>query len=288
LLFVEREQAHHPVVMLCRVLGVSSSGYYARRKRRQSMRAQEDVLLTARIIAIHDRSRATSGAPRVHAELRALGLTCGRKRVARLMRVAALVGCHRRRSVSTTRREPTAPVAPDRVERRFVATAPNTVWSADITYVPTWEGFLYLAVVLDGCSRRIVGWAMADHLRTDLVVQALEMALWDRRPQPGVIHHSDHGCQDTSVAFGQRCLDAGILPSMGSVGDCYDHAVTESFFATLECELLDRHIFRTQAQARTALFAFIEGFYNTQRRHSALGYRSPAEFERHVPDEAAV
>jgi putative transposase len=195
LLFVGREKAHHSVAMLCRALGVSSSGYYAWRKRRQSMRAQEDVVLTARIIAIHDRSRATYGTLRVHAELRALGLTCGRKRVARLMRVAALVGCHRRRSVSTTRREPTAPVAPDRVERRFVATAPNTVWSADITDVPTWGGFLSLAVVLDGCSRRIVGWAMADHLRTDLVVQALEMALWNRRPQPGVIHHSDHGCQ---------------------------------------------------------------------------------------------
>ena len=245
-------------------------------------------MLTARITAIHERSRATYGAPRVHAELAALGLACGRKRVARLMRVASLVGCHRRRSVITTRREPAAPVAPDRVDRQFVATTPNVLWSADITYVPTWEGFLYLAVVLDVFSRRIVGWAMAGHLRTELVIAALEMALWNRRPEPGVIHHSDHGCQYTSVAFGQRCLDARILPSMGSVGDCYDNAITESFFATLQCELLDRHVFRTQAEARTAIFAFVEGFYNTQRRHSALGYRSPAEFERHVPDEAAV
>lgn len=286
--FVEREKANHTAAMLCRVLGVSASGYYAWRKRGQSAHAQKDVVLTARITAIHERSRATYGAPRVHAELAALGLACGRKRVARLMRVASLVGCHRRRSVITTRREPAAPVAPDRVDRQFVATTPNVLWSADITYVPTWEGFLYLAVVLDVFSRRIVGWAMADHLRTELVIAALEMALWNRRPEPGVIHHSDHGCQYTSVAFGQRCLDARILPSMGSVGDCYDNAITESFFATLQCELLDRHVFRTQAEARTAIFAFVEGFYNTQRRHSALGYRSPAEFERHVPDEAAV
>lgn len=274
--------------MLCRVLAVSTSGYYAWRKRGRSAHAQQDAVLAARMVVIHERSRATYGAPRIHAELRALGRTCGRKRVARLMRVAALVGCHRRRSVITTRREPAAPVAPDRVNRQFVATTPNVLWSADITYVPTGKGFLYLAVVLDVFSRRIVGWAMADHLRTELVVQALEMALWNRRPAPGVIHHSDRGCQYTSVAFGQRCREAGILASMGRVGDCYDNALTESFFATLECELLDRHVFRTQAEARTALFAFIEGFYNTQRRHSALGYRSPAAFERHAPYEAAV
>jgi putative transposase len=270
------------------VLGVSSSGYYAWRKRCRSARSRANVALTERIMAIHDRSRATYGAPRVHAELRALGLSCGRKRVARLMRVAGLVGCHRRRSVITTRREPAAPVAPDRVNRRFAATIANVLWSADITYVPTWAGFLYLAVVLDVFSRRVIGWAMADHLRTELVVAALDMALWNRRPGPGVIHHSDHGCQYTSVAFGQRCQDAGILPSMGSVGDCYDNAITESFFATLECELLARHVFRTPAQARTAIFAFIEGFYNIQRRHSTLGYRSPTEFERHVRYEATV
>jgi putative transposase len=195
LLFVEREQAHHSVAMRCRVLAVSASGSDAWRRRGPSARARKEVVLTARIVVIHERSRATYGAPRVHAELRALGPACGRKRVARLLRVAALVGCHRRRSVSTTRREPAAPVAPDRVNRQFVATTPHSVWSADITDVPTGAGFLSLAVVLDGCRRRSVGWAMADHLRTDLVVQALDMALWNRRPQPGVIHHSARGCQ---------------------------------------------------------------------------------------------
>ncbi len=286
--FVEREKANHAVAMLCRVLGVSSSGYYAWRKREQSPRAKEDAVLTERITVIHQESRETYGAPRIHAELTAEGVGCGRKRVARLMRQARIVGCHRRRQVVTTHREPAAPVAPDRVDRQFVAVGPNVLWSADITYVPTWMGFLYLAVVLDVFSRRIIGWAMADHLRTDLVVAALDMALWNRRPEHGVIHHSDHGCQYTSIAFGQRCQEAGVQPSMGSVGDCYDNAITESFFDTLECELLDRSIFRTHQEARTAIFEFIEGFYNPHRRHSALGYQSPAAFERQVTQEAAA
>jgi putative transposase len=166
------------------------------------------------------------------------------------------------------------------VQRRFVASAPNRVWTADITAIPTAAGFLYLAVVLDVYSRRIVGWAMADHMRTTLVLAALEMALRTRRPAQGVIHHSDQGCQYTSVAFGRRCTEAGVVPSTGSVGDCYDNAITESFFATLECELLARHAFSSPAAARTALFAYIEGFYNTQRRHSALGYQTPASYER--------
>ena len=220
----------------------------------------------------------------MHAELRAQGLRCGRKRVARLMRAAGLVGCHRRRRVRTTQREPRALPAPDRVQRRFVANAPNQLWTADITYISTWSGFLYLAVVLDVFSRRIVGWAMANHLRSELVVHALEMALWNRRPVTGVIHHSDHTRkrvpgQYTSIAFGQRCQEAGIMPSMGSQGDCYDNAITEAFFATLECELLHQHRFRTHVEARTALFDYIEGFYNTHRRHSALDYRSPAAYE---------
>jgi putative transposase len=286
--FVEREKVNHAIAMLCRVLGVSTSGFYAWRKRGRSTRAQEDAVLTERITVIHQESRETYGAPRVHAALQARAVRCGRKRVARLMRAADLVGCHRRRTTMTTRREPAAPVAPDRVDRQFVATAPNVLWSADITFVPTWMGFLYLAVVLDVFSRRIIGWAMADHLRTELVVQALDMALWNRRPEHGIIHHSDHGCQYTSIAFGQRCQEAGVQPSMGSVGDCYDNAITESFFATLECELLDRSIFRTHAEARAAIFDFIEGFYNTHRRHSALGYRSPAAFERRVIQQEAV
>jgi putative transposase len=190
--------------------------------------------------------------------------------------------------VVTTVREPSAPEVPDHLQRQFVADAPNVRWTADITYVHTWSGFLYLAVVLDVFSRRIVGWAMADHLRTELVLAALDMALWTRRPAPGVIHHSDHGCQYTSIAFGRRCQEAGVVPSLGSRGDCFDNAITESFLATLECELLDRQVFRTRTRARTAIFDYIEGFYNTHRRHSALGYRSPAEFERSAREETAA
>jgi len=268
--------------MLCRVLHVSCSGYHAWRAREPSARARGDAVLTERIRAIHAGSRQTYGAPRIHAELAAAGVHCGTKRVARLMRDAGLVGCHRRRHVVTTVREPGAPAAADHLQRQFVAETPNARWTADITFVPTWAGFLYLAVILDVFSRRIVGWAMADHLRTELVLSALDMALWNRRPEPGVIHHSDHGCQYTSLAFGNRCQEAGVVPSLGSCGDCFDNAVTESFFATLECELIDRHLFRTYAQARTAIFDYIEGFYNTHRRHSALGYLCPAAFERQL------
>ncbi len=187
------------------MLGVSTSGYYAWRGRGRSARCQADAQLTERIRTIHRTSRGTYGAPRIHADLAAHGVRCGRKRVARLMRAEGLVGCHRRKRVRTTQREPRAVPAPDRVQRRFVASAPNQLWTADITYVPTWNGFLYLAVVLDVFSRRIVGWAMADHLRSELVVTALEMALWNRRPAQGVIHHSDQGSQYTSFTFGQRC-----------------------------------------------------------------------------------
>jgi putative transposase len=198
------------------------------------------------------------------------------------MRRAGLVGCHRRRYVGTTVQDRPATPASDRVQRRFVASAPDQLWTADITAIPTLAGFLYLAVVLDVFSRRIVGWAMASHLRTELVLTALEMAIWNRRPARGVIHHSDHGCQYTSLAFGARCQQAGIVPSMGSVGDCYDNAVTESFFATLECELLARERFRTLAAAELAVFDYIEGFYNPHRRHSTLGYQSPAAYERRM------
>lgn len=167
---------------------------------------------------------------------------------------------------------------PDLVDRNFTAEGPDQLWVADITYIPTWAGFLYLAVVVDAWCRRVVGWSMATHLRTELVLSALEMALWRRRPQ-NVVHHSDQGCQYTSIAFGQRCREAGVRPSTGSVGDCYDNAMAESFFATLECELLDRQRFKTQREARMFVFDFIEGFYNPHRRHSALGYLSPVDYE---------
>jgi len=238
-------------------------------------------VLTEQIQTIHAWSRGTYGAPRVHAELRARGVRTGRKRVARLMRAAGLRGVSRRKTVVTTARRTDAPSIPDLVERDFNARRPNELWVADITYVPTAAGFLYLSVVLDVFSRCIVGWAMANHLRAELVLAALEMALDQRRPErERVIHHSDQGSQYTSLAFGQRCRRAGVRPSTGSVGDCYDNAMCESFFATLECELIDRERFTTRAEARMAVFEFIEGWYNPHRRHSALDYESPMSYER--------
>jgi putative transposase len=264
---------------MCRVLGVSPSGYYGWRERPLSARAQADAALSEQIRAIHERSRGTYGVPRVHAELAAAGLHVGRKRVARLMRAGGLAGVSRRRPVYTTVHDRDARPAPDLVDRNFSVPGPNQLWVADITSIPTWAGFLYLAVVRDAWSRRVVGWAMATHLRTALVLEALNMALGQRRPQ-AVIHHSDHGTQYTSIAFGRRCREAGVRPSMGSVGDAYDNALCESFFATLECELLERRRFRTHVEAQMAIFDCIEGWYNPHRRHSALEYLSPLEFER--------
>lgn len=280
-------RARHRVATLCRTLEVSPSGFYAWRARAASARATRDAHLAERIRAIHERSRATYGAPRVHAELQAEGVAVGRKRVARLMRTAGLVGVCRRKWVGTTRRDRDARPAPDLVERDFRAQGPNRLWVADITYIPTMTGFLFLAVVLDAWSRRVVGWAMAGHLRTELVMDALDMALTRRRPKD-VIHHSDQGCQYTSVAFGQRCREACVRPSMGSVGDAYDNAMCESFFATLECELLDRHRFRSHADARMAVFDFIEGWYNPHRRHSGIDYLSPLNYELRAAQETCA
>jgi putative transposase len=279
---VRSHQATHPIATLCRVLGVSASGYYAWAVPPASARATADAALMEQIRVIHTRSRGTYGERRVHAELAALGVRVGRKRIARLMRLLGLAGVSRRKRTQATIRDHDARPAPDLVDRDFTATAPDQLWVADITYVPTWAGFLYLAVVLDAWSRRVVGWAMATHLRTALVLDALNMALTQRRPTR-VVHHSDQGCQYTSIAFGQRCREMGVRPSMGSVGDAYDNAMCESFFATLECELLERHRFPTQAAARLAVFEYIEGWYNPHRRHSALAYRSPVNFERGHP-----
>jgi putative transposase len=276
---VSANQANHSVSRMCRLLGVSPSGYYAWSHRSSSQHAQADAELLARIRAIYERSRGTYGAPRIHAELRVCGELVSRKRVARLMREAGLRGASRRRPITTTTRDAKSRPAPDLVKREFAAEGRDQLWVADITYIPTRSGFLYLAVVVDAWSRRVVGWSMATHLRTELVLAALNMALGQRQPQ-GVIHHSDQGTQYTSIAFGQRCREAGVRPSMGSVGDCFDNALCESFFATLECELLERRQFRTQVEARMAIFEFLEGWYNPHRRHSALGYLSPIEFER--------
>jgi putative transposase len=274
---VSDHQAAYPIARMCRLLGVSSSGYYAWMKRRPSRRAETDAALLAAIHAAHVASRGTYGAPRIHAELTAKGIHIGRKRVARLMVRAGLAGVCRRKFVVTTVKGD-GRQAPDLIERNFTAEAPDRLWVADITYIPTWSGFLYLAVVLDAFSRRIVGWSMATTLATQLVLDALNMALVTRRPKE-VIHHSDQGSQYTSIAFGHRCREAAVRPSMGSVGDAYDNAMCESFFATLECELLDRCRFKTQAEARGAVFAFIEGFYNPRRRHSSIGYLSPIDYE---------
>ena len=284
---MKAHQVTYPVRVMCRLLGVSASGFYAWVKRPLSARAVADIGLTAKIYAIHRRSGESYGSPSIHAELAdEHGIFVGKKRVARLMRAAGLKGLQPRRFVTTTITDPAADVALDQVDRQFTADGPDRLWVADITYIPTWTGFLYLAIVLDVWSRRIVGWAMENHLRTELVLAALDMAIAQRRPL-AVIHHSDRGCQYTSYGFGRRCQEAGIVPSMGSVGDAYDNAMAESSFATLEREVLNRRRFRSQAEARIVLFQWLEGWYNPHRRHSALGYLSPINYERRMLLRAA-
>lgn len=283
-------QAIYPIETMAKTLGASRSGFYAWRERSPSARALADGDLTGRIKTIHQASRQIYGAPRVYAELADAGVHVGRKRVERLMKAAGLKGVSRRRGTRTTVRDERLRPASDLVDRNFYAHEPNVLWVADITYVPTWTGFLYLAVVLDAFSRRIVGWAMGYNLKAQLVIDAMNMAISQRKPR-NVVHHSDQGSQYTSVAFGLRCKEAGVRPSMGSVGDAYDNAMCESFFATLECELLDRRKFQTKAEARMAIFEFIEGWYNPARRHSALGYQSPIAYERSQaerPESASV
>ncbi len=267
---------------MCRTLKVSKSGFYGWRDRAPSAREQADALLSEKIARIHRDSHETYGAPRIHFELRALGIRCARKRVARLMREADLFGCGgRRKKVRTTLRSRTEriPPVPDLVKRNFSPQAPNRLWVADITYVRTWEGWLYLSFVLDTYSRRVVGWSMANNLRTELVLDAVNMAIYTRRPSPGLIHHSDRGSQYTSVEFGSRLKEAGLLPSMGWVADPYDNSMAESFVSTLKRELIHRHSWPSRQIARSAIFEYIEGFYNTRRRHSALGHLSPSEYE---------
>jgi putative transposase len=278
--FIAAEKAHFPIAFMCRHLEVSRSGYHAWVTRPPSRRAVADQDLTRQIIRIHDASRRTYGAPRIHAELTFEGQRVGRKRVARLMRTARIQGVHVRRRFRTTRRSRWATPAPDLVLRSFTASAPDRLWVADVTYVKTSEGWLYMAAIVDCFSRRVVGWSMADHLRTELVAEALEMAISRRRPGAGLVHHSDAGTQYTSLAFGRRLRQAGIAPSMGTVGDALDNAVAESFFGTLKRELAHRHVFPTRAAARAALFDYIEVFFNRQRHHSTIGQVAPAEFER--------
>ena len=286
--FVEQEKARYPVRILCAALGVSPSGYYAWRSRGPSARECSDAALAAEIRRSHARSRGTYGVPRVWADLAEAGHHVSRKRVARLMRIDHLAGVHRRRFVRTTIRDEDAEPFPDLVNRDFTATGPDQLWVADITQLPTRSGSCYLASIVDAWSRRVVGWSMATHMRAELVTSALDAAIVRRRPGAGLVHHSDHGSQYTSLAFGRRLRESGIAASMGSVGDCYDNAMAESFFATLETELIDRSDWATPAGARAAVFEYIEVFYNRIRRHSSLGNRSPEQFDERYRSSPAV
>ena len=276
---IDAKKARHPVSLLCSVLGVSRAGYYAWKDRPACARRRRDDGLLGEIRAIHKQSKATYGWPRVHAELRHRGVRVSRKRVARLMREAGLSGMVRRRTGRTTVSVPGIATAPDLVRRDFAPTAPNRLWVADLTEIATWEGKLYLAVVVDCFSRRCVGWAMAEHMRAEFVVEALEMALWQRRPAAGLVHHSDRGGQYVSLIFGQTARAAGIDVSMGAKGCALDNAVCESFFATLKKELTRRRSWPTRRELESAVFAWIEGWYNRRRLHSTLGYLSPVDYE---------
>lgn len=278
---IEAEKAQHAISRLCRVLGVTRAGYYAWRRRGPSLRFLGDAELARLIERIFDGSLKTYGAPRIHAELAAEhGIRVGRKRVARLMRRLGIEGVSRRgKRRRTTVADAAAAPAPDLVERRFEAAAPNVLWLADITYIPTYEGWLFLAAVVDCFSRRVVGWSMRDDLKAELVVDALGMALARRKPQAGLVHHSDRGTQYTSLAFGKTLRESGLLASMGSRGDAYDNALAESLISTVKCELIKRQTWKSRDEARLAVFRYIETFYNPRRRHSALGYRSPVDYE---------
>jgi transposase InsO family protein len=278
--FIAAEKVSYPVVRLCSVLKVSTSGFYIWERRQPSQRSRHDAALTEHIRSVHTNSHCTYGAPRIHAELRATGTRVGKKRVARLMRIAGLAG----RCPKRFRRTTIPAVAPaaqplDLVRRDFNPNGPDRLWISDITYVRTWEGWLYLAVILDAFSRRVVGWALSDHLRTELATDALQMALASRRPGPNLIHHSDRGGQYLSAAYIGLLANHGVRSSVGRPGTCFDNAAAESFFATLKTELIHRASWPTRQHAKTAIFHYVEGFYNRLRRHSTLNYRSPADFE---------
>lgn len=285
---MKANQAVLPVQAMCKTLRVSHSGYYDWLDRPASARAQANVVLLGQIRQAHAASDATYGVPRIQAELADQGIKAGHNRIAAVMRAHGLRGVSRRRGwCVTTKRDKDRRPAPDLVQREFTATGINQLWVADMTYIPTWAGFVYLAVVLDVYSRKVVGWAFGKQQTADLVIQALNMALITRKPQD-VIHHSDQGSQYTSVDFGKRCKEMGVRPSMGSVGDAYDNAMAESFFASLECELIDRRSWKSFAEARMAVFTWIEGWYNPRRRHKGLGQKSPINFEKELHDKATA
>lgn len=277
---VKAEKARAPINVSCDLLGVSRSGYYSWASRVPSRRELEDRELTRKIKEIHAANRGVYGSPRVHAELRMdHGIRVSRKRVERLMRKAGISGLVKKKRGKTTVRVPGVRVADDLLLRDFTVTGPNQAWVADITYLKTWEGWIYLAAIQDLYSRRIVGWSMADHMRAELVIDALKMAVHRRKPDAGLIHHSDQGSQFVSLAFGQEARKAKIARSMVQVGSAYDNAVAETFFATLKKELIHRQSWPKKQELRSEVFEFIEGFYNRKRKHSYLGWLSPADFE---------
>jgi transposase InsO family protein len=275
--FIRENVADFPVEVMCEVLGVSRSGYYAWASRTESTRAAADRALAAEIREAHAGSRGRYGSPRIHAHLRAHGRRVGRKRVARLMRRMNLSARRKRRFRRTTDSAHAYPVAPNRLERQFTAAAPDRVWLADLTYIWTAEGWLYLAVVLDLFSRRVVGWAMAEHLGHELALAALDMAIAQQRPAPGLLHHSDRGVQYACRAYRQRLEAHDVVCSMSRKGDCWDNAPMESFYATLKGELIDQRDYATRDEARADVFQYVEGFYNRRRLHSAIGYLTPEQ-----------
>jgi putative transposase len=278
--FIDAERHSHGIATMCRALRVSRSGFYAWQARGISPRAASDLVLAAKIAAIHKESDATYGTPRVHAELAAQGIRVSRRRVARLMAEQGLEGVSRRKRRRSTTLASDRPCAPDLVERRFsAATGPDQVWFADITYVPTWEGWLYVALVVDAFSRRMVGWSMREGLQAELVVDALGMAATRRRPVRGAIHHSDRGSQYASTIFGRTLAESGLVASMGRVGSALDNAACESAIASFKTEFVHRRSFRSRNAAREQVFHWIEGWYNARRRHSSLGYLSPVDYE---------
>lgn len=277
--FIKAHGQDYPISLMCQVLEVSVSGYYAWRKRPMSRRSQANQVLVQQIKASHQDSYGTYGSPRVHADLVSQGLPCGRHRVARLMRQHGIRAKQRHHYRQTTVRNLADPVAPNVLARQFQAQAPNHKWVADLSYIPTQEGDLYLATVMDLYSRKIVGWAMEDHLRTELPLAALTMALNQRQPPAGLLHHSDRGSQYTSDLYQSLLHNYDCQPSMSRVGNCWDNAAMESFFGTLKSELTHHRRYRTRAEAKSDIFLYIEGFYNRRRRHSSLGYLSPDQFE---------
>ena len=286
--FIEAEEvAGHSVKRCCELLEVSRSAYYQRRRDEPSARELSDAELSKRIAEVHAESKGTYGSPRVHKELRRRGVACGRRRVRRLMRQAGLEGRCKKRWRRTTIADPAAEAARDLIQRHFgPCTEIDARYVGDITYIATWEGWAYLATVIDLASRKVVGWALGDHMRTELVTDALDAAFAQRRPEPGLVFHSDRGCQYTSGDYAAFARDHGVVLSVGRTGQCWDNAVAESFFATIKRELIDTRPWPTRAGLRAAIFDYIEGWYNTRRLHSSLGYLSPAEYEATIHHHA--